>query len=180
MAHTPGAACYVSLEPEASGSNLSCGEINRMRGWGKIKAHYKSSFRRRWGGGTRAMTLALWGCTQVMGKPCSALCPLSPSGAPGLQHKLPWHEQRVANARKSSTNAVGHTIEWYAHVLWNWASSSASRPKLHNMAVVVKTNGIPCWGGCTTHFGTYFSGDWDVHWGYGILTHGHMFIKDVM
>ena len=20
----------------------------------------------------------------------------------------------------------------------------------------------------------YFSGDWDVHWGYGILTHGHM------
>ena len=21
----------------------------------------------------------------------------------------------------------------------------------------------------------YFSGDWDVHWGYGILTHGHMF-----
>ena len=20
----------------------------------------------------------------------------------------------------------------------------------------------------------YFSGDWDVHWGYGILTHGHL------
>ena len=20
----------------------------------------------------------------------------------------------------------------------------------------------------------YFSGDWDVHWGYGILTHGHI------
>ena len=26
----------------------------------------------------------------------------------------------------------------------------------------------------TTHFRTYFSGDWDVHWGYGILTHGHI------
>ena len=33
------------------------------------------------------------------------------------------------------------------------------------------------------HFGVgaplilvYFSGDWDVHWGYGILTHGHFFI----
>ena len=38
----------------------------------------------------------------------------------------------------------------------------------------VKTNGIPFWGRCTTHF-VYFSGDWDVHWGYGILTHGHMF-----
>ena len=32
------------------------------------------------------------------------------------------------------------------------------------------------------HFGigappilVYFSGDWDVHWGYGILTHGHFF-----
>ena len=30
----------------------------------------------------------------------------------------------------------------------------------------------PFWGGCTTHFRTYFSGDWDVH--YGLLTHGHM------
>ena len=29
----------------------------------------------------------------------------------------------------------------------------------------VKTNGIPFWGRCTTHFRTYFSGDWDVHWG---------------
>ena len=26
------------------------------------------------------------------------------------------------------------------------------------------------------HFGVlvYFSGDWDVHWGYGLVTHGHM------
>ena len=23
-------------------------------------------------------------------------------------------------------------------------------------------------GRCTTHFRTYFSGDWDVHWGYGL------------
>ena len=34
-------------------------------------------------------------------------------------------------------------------------------------------------GEITTHFRTYFSGDWDVHWGYGILTHGHVFgVKD--
>ena len=26
----------------------------------------------------------------------------------------------------------------------------------------------------TTHFRTYFSGDWDVHWGYGVLTDGRM------
>ena len=30
----------------------------------------------------------------------------------------------------------------------------------------------PFWGSCTTHFRTYCSGDWDVHWGYGIWTHG--------
>ena len=37
------------------------------------------------------------------------------------------------------------------------------------MAVVVKTNGIPFWGfRCTTHFRTDFSGDWDVHWGYDL------------
>ena len=34
-----------------------------------------------------------------------------------------------------------------------------------------KTTGT-IWDRCTTHF--YFSGEWDVHWGYGVLTHGHM------
>ena len=29
-------------------------------------------------------------------------------------------------------------------------------------------------GEFTTHFSRDFSGDGDVHWGYGILTHGHM------
>ena len=37
------------------------------------------------------------------------------------------------------------------------------------------TNGtMPCWGRRTTHFRTYFSGDWDVHWGYRVLTHSHV------
>ena len=44
------------------------------------------------------------------------------------------------------------------------------------VAVVVKTVlgshfGL---GEFTSHFRTYFSGDWDVHWGYGVLTHGHV------
>ena len=26
----------------------------------------------------------------------------------------------------------------------------------------------PLWGGCTSHFRTNFSGDWDVHWGYDL------------
>ena len=34
---------------------------------------------------------------------------------------------------------------------------------------------IPFWlvGEFTAHFRTYFSGDWDVRWGYRVLTHGH-------
>ena len=27
---------------------------------------------------------------------------------------------------------------------------------------------VPFWGRCTTHFRTYSSGDWDVHWGYDL------------
>ena len=27
---------------------------------------------------------------------------------------------------------------------------------------------VPFWGRCTTHFRTYVSGDWDVHWGYDL------------
>ena len=38
---------------------------------------------------------------------------------------------------------------------------------------------VPFWGRCTTHI-VYFSGDWDVHWGYGILTNGHMCVVSVL
>ena len=36
------------------------------------------------------------------------------------------------------------------------------------MAVVVKTNGIPFRGRCTPQFSIYFSGDWDLQWGYDL------------
>ena len=43
------------------------------------------------------------------------------------------------------------------------------------MAVVVKTVLGSHFGvGEFTTFRTYFSGDWDVRWRYGILTHGQM------
>ena len=32
---------------------------------------------------------------------------------------------------------------------------------------------VPFSGRCSTHF-SLFSGDWDVHWGYGLLTHAHL------
>ena len=47
------------------------------------------------------------------------------------------------------------------------------RTSAFHMAVG-KTNGSNLVGGVTTHFSRSFSGDWDVHWGYGLLTHGHI------
>ena len=60
-----------------------------------------------------------------------------------------------------------------------WGCSG--RPPPNHMAVVVKTNGIPFWRGCTTHFRTYFGGDWDGHWGYDLAfdpwPHTHLFLR---
>ena len=33
-------------------------------------------------------------------------------------------------------------------------------------------------GGRALPLSIYFSGDWDVHWGYGILTHGHIVLGE--
>ena len=32
-------------------------------------------------------------------------------------------------------------------------------------------------GEFTAHFRTVFGGDWDAHWGYGVLTHGDIFLR---
>ena len=42
------------------------------------------------------------------------------------------------------------------------------------MAVGQIRFGTPFWDRLLTRFRTYFSGDWDVHWGYGVFTHGYM------
>ena len=41
---------------------------------------------------------------------------------------------------------------------------------LNQIWLWVKISGIPFWlvGEFTTHFGIYFGGDWDVHWGYDL------------
>ena len=54
-----------------------------------------------------------------------------------------------------------------------WRKFGVAKKDTHKW-LRVNTNGILFWGRCTTHFSTYFSGDGDVHWGYGILTHGQM------
>ena len=43
---------------------------------------------------------------------------------------------------------------WFCRVLQGTINGCGSKPM------------VPFWGRCTTHFRTYFSGDWDVHWGY--------------
>ena len=42
------------------------------------------------------------------------------------------------------------------------------------MAMVQNHFGIPFWDRCSTHSSRHFSGDWDVDWGYGVLTHTQM------
>ena len=60
--------------------------------------------------------------------------------------------------------------------MWpSWTFEVGSLVGYTHMAVVVKTNGIPFWGRCTTHFRTYVGGDLDVR--YGILTHGHLCVS---
>ena len=46
-----------------------------------------------------------------------------------------------------------------------WVVSQPSNREPVSIWLWVKTNEIPIWG---THFRTYFSGDWDVHWGYDL------------
>ena len=56
----------------------------------------------------------------------------------------------------------------------SWPSTCQGHT-LWDMAVVVKPVLVPFWGfRCATQFSRYFSGDWGVHWMYGILTHGHI------
>ena len=79
------------------------------------------------------------------------MLPLRRAGASGL----------CARGRGLGTSAAGLRLAYCRRVF-------------AHLGVGVETNGIPFWGRCTTHFRTYFSRDWDVHWGYVILTHGHL------
>ena len=55
---------------------------------------------------------------------------------------------------------------------FNFLPTSGLSTKPLKVKLWVKTNGIQYWlVGEFTHVRTYFSGDWDVHWGYGILSH---------
>ena len=56
------------------------------------------------------------------------------------------------------------------------ASTALRADKSRSILLWVKRNGIPCWGRCTTHVRTYFSGGLGCSVGgtSWILTHGHI------
>ena len=57
--------------------------------------------------------------------------------------------------------------------LWSLLFGTPECTSKQNMAMAQNRFGIPFWDRCTTHFRTYCSGDWDVHWGW-VLTHGQI------
>ena len=71
---------------------------------------------------------------------------------------------RIPTWRRTSRAATGTSTAL------RWTS------RRRRVAVVVKTSmGSHSGVGEFTHFRTYFSGDWDVHWGLtGVLTHGRV------
>ena len=94
----------------------------------------------------------------------------------------------VAPRAVIGTDQARHDPEPEALLRAAWPAISAGAPKfLKRTTTICKSFGcgskpmVPSWGRCTTHFGL-FSGDWDVHWrygldvhwGYGLLTYGHL------
>ena len=71
---------------------------------------------------------------------------------------------------------------WHGHNMHTLACARNTKPDIPNMAgqipwkhLVHRSKSRSFWGRCTTHFGTYFSGDWDVHWDpIGFDNHSHV------
>ena len=87
-----------------------------------------------------------------LGRPLRHMCRLrAPAELGVLRDRLACEALAFGDGR----NKMGTPLPYLqAPAIWRW----------------VKTNGIPFWGRCTTHFRTDFSWDWDVHWGYRLLT----------
>ena len=106
-------------------------------------------------------------------------CCAQPPGIPGSRGGCWWPRRAKRSGRVATRRAVRVELGG----AWALRQSFPSA----NMDMGAKTSGIPFWlvgTICTTHFSLFLvgigmftggtSGDWDVHWGYGILTHGHV------
>ena len=68
--------------------------------------------------------------------------------------------QQLSSCSTTKCDLAGVDDRWH---IWLW----------------VKSNGIPFWVGAAPILVFFSSGDWDVHWGYDLLTHGHMAFRQV-
>ena len=121
----------------------------------------------RAGFGHRRDTWPVFGRTRIsLGVIFSNMAPFGPSLS------------RERFARSWSWPLTPATIRWAPHSARDRSVKALGlgwdgQPQGLGMWLWVKTNRIPFWGRCTTHFRTYFRGAWDVHWGLtGISTHG--------
>ena len=106
---------------------------------------------------------------------CSTSLPTSTT----LRTQFPQRALTVltATAFKAYTARCWLIHSRHCHDLCIWQGLSRDW-EVHTIALTYGCGSKPM----GSHFGVgappilvYFSGDWDVHWGYGILTHGHMF-----
>ena len=99
------------------------------------------------------------------------------AATPVFPARSSWRRRRRGAPRTRSACRASRSA-------WRWPS----RPGVVPLRVAMWAMARPCGCGCqnrfgipfwlvgefTTQFRTYFSGDRDVHWGYGLLTHGHV------
>ena len=91
--------------------------------------------------------------------------------------KDPTHGVPSETRHASPTVSVCVPIE-LQRAMSNWTSVGPQKHVSHNQNLVNGRGSKPIGSHfgvrCTAHFRTYFSGDWDVHSRYEILTHGQM------
>ena len=125
----------------------------------------------------------LWYDTVLL---CNGQCQVDGSNRPASRHapRATWAERRVGRPRgPERQNSPGGLVKKVGP-----GPRLMSSPK-HPQAIEPSIpRGVPRsqlavgrnqWynfgvGEFTTHVSVYFSGDWDVHWGYGTLTHGQL------
>ena len=91
------------------------------------------------------------------------------SSPPSFNQQRRFHPSHVRRSSRGSGTALARRLAG------GWRERHVDGSVSHKAVGVGQYQWDPILvGRRTTPFRTYFSGDWDVHWGYGILTHGHM------
>ena len=113
------------------------------------------------------------GASRRVGFVTSASAPqllLHPDCWPCLAPAVHFFLSPSASGKISSLTNVGRGGRTCAECSQSgWASRPASKRCFRKSDMTCGCGSkpmAPFWGRCTTHFRTYFGGDWDVYWGY--------------